>query len=191
MLSFTIFKNQIVKALITKGFFKVSFVIFLQNILVNIYKRHYYVNGNINKFYMEVIHMTSDFSIAVHALVYLGKNQDLISSDELAKHICTHPVRVRRVMIKLREAGLIKAKAGVDGGYRLDKEADNITLSEIAKSVSNDYIHVTWHNGEDGREAIKDSKVEQAIDSIFVDLNEACDNLLKDKTIEDIMNISK
>lgn len=65
--------------------------------------------------------MTSDFSIAVHALVYLGKNQDLISSDELAKHICTHPVRVRRVMIKLREAGLIKAKAGVDGGYRLDK----------------------------------------------------------------------
>ena len=66
-----------------------------------------------------------------------------------------------------------------------------LTLSEIAKSVSNDYIHVTWHNGEDGREAIKDSKVEQAIDSIFVDLNEACDNLLKDKTIEDIMNISK
>ena len=66
-----------------------------------------------------------------------------------------------------------------------------ITLSEIAKSVSNDYIHVTWHNGEDGREAIKDSKVEQAIDSIFVDLNEACDNLLKNKTIEDIMNISK
>ena len=115
----------------------------------------------------------------------------LFRSDELAKHICTHPVRVRRVMIKLREAGLIKAKAGVDGGYRLDKEADDITLSEIAKSVSNDYIHVTWHNGEDGREAIKDSKVEQAIDSIFVDLNEACDNLLKNKTIEDIMNISK
>ena len=50
----------------------------------------------------------------------------------------------------------------------LIKEADDITLSEIAKSVSNDYIHVTWHNGEDGREAIKDSKVEQAIDSIFV-----------------------
>ena len=50
---------------------------------------------------------------------------------------------------------------------------------------------MTWHNGEDGREAIKDSKVEQAIDSIFVDLNEACDNLLKNKTIEDIMNISK
>lgn len=49
MLSFTILKNQIVKALITKGFFKVSFVIFLQNILVNIYKRHYYVNGNINR----------------------------------------------------------------------------------------------------------------------------------------------
>ena len=46
-------------------------------------------------------------------------------------------------------------------------------------------------NEEKKKEAFKNSKVEQAIDSIFVDLNEACDNLLKDKTIEDIMNISK
>ena len=45
--------------------------------------------------------MTSDFSIAVHALVYLGKNQDLISSDELAKHICTHSFRVSCVLIIL------------------------------------------------------------------------------------------
>lgn len=49
MLSFTIFENRNVKVLIIKGFFKVSFVIFLQNILVNLYKRHYYVNGNINR----------------------------------------------------------------------------------------------------------------------------------------------
>ena len=39
MLSFTIFENRNVKVLIIKGFFKVSFVIFLQNILVNLYKR--------------------------------------------------------------------------------------------------------------------------------------------------------
>ncbi len=49
MLSFTIFENRNVKVLIIKGFFKVSFVIFLQNILVNLYKRLYYVNGNINR----------------------------------------------------------------------------------------------------------------------------------------------
>lgn len=49
MLSFTIFENRNVKVLIIKGFFKVSFVIFLQNILANLYKRLYYVNGNINR----------------------------------------------------------------------------------------------------------------------------------------------
>lgn len=49
MLSFTIFENRNVKVLIIKGFFKVSFVIFLQNILVNLYKRLYYVNENINR----------------------------------------------------------------------------------------------------------------------------------------------
>ncbi len=130
--------------------------------------------------------MTSDFNIAVHALVYLKDKKELVSSDELAKNICTHPVRVRRVMIKLRQADMIKTKAGVDGGYSLNKERKAITLSEVAKALTESYIHVTWHNGEADRQCIRDSGMEAVMDDVFVDLNNACDNVLKKITIDDI-----
>ena len=40
MLSFTIFKNRIVKALITKGFFKSVLCDFLQNILCDFFAKY-------------------------------------------------------------------------------------------------------------------------------------------------------
>ncbi|MFR5902988.1 MAG: transcriptional regulator, partial [Neglectibacter timonensis] len=35
--------------------------------------------------------MTSEFTIAVHALVYLNHKAQLLSSEALAKNICTNP----------------------------------------------------------------------------------------------------
>lgn len=132
--------------------------------------------------------MTSDFNIAVHALVYLSNHcETLVSSDELARNICTHPVRVRRVMIKLREAGMVSTKAGVSGGYLISEDAGSITLSKVAKSLTQDYIHVTWHNGEVNKDCIEDSGMKDVMDDIFIQLNNACDDILKNITIEDIM----
>ena len=50
--------------------------------------------------------MKSDFIVAVHALVYLTHLGTLVSSDELARNICTNPVRVRKIMGKLKKLGL-------------------------------------------------------------------------------------
>ena len=62
--------------------------------------------------------MNSEFCVAVHALVFLSHKQASLSSETLAKNICTHPARVRRVMAKLKRAGLVHTKEGVDGGYQ-------------------------------------------------------------------------
>lgn len=135
---------------------------------------------------MEVFHTTSDFNIAVHALVYLeNKGDDLTSSDELSQYIGTHPVRVRRVMIKLKEAGMIITKAGVSGGYHINHDASPITLSRVAKALIDDYVHVTWHNSED-REKIENTALSHVIDNLFMQMNDACDQVLQQTTIEDI-----
>jgi len=131
--------------------------------------------------------MTSDFNIAVYALVHLaGKRDTLASSDELAKTVSTHPVRIRRVMIKLKEVGMVTTKAGVTGGYSLNESAETITLSRIAKALTDDYIHVTWHNGEIDQTDEKKQGVQKALDEIFLKLNEECDNILSQITIADI-----
>ena len=61
--------------------------------------------------------MTGEFAIAVHALVYLNHKKEVLSSDELAANVCTNPARVRKVMAKLKKAGLLSTKEGAEGGY--------------------------------------------------------------------------
>ncbi len=61
--------------------------------------------------------MKSDFSVAVHALVYLSVKGCTLSSDALADNICTNAARVRKVMARLKKAGLVGAREGSEGGF--------------------------------------------------------------------------
>ena len=63
--------------------------------------------------------MNGLFCVAVHALIYLDKRGCMLSSEELAANICTNPARVRKVMARLKKAGLVATKTGNDGGYHL------------------------------------------------------------------------
>ena len=62
--------------------------------------------------------MNSDFIVAVHALVYLNHKADIVSSEALAKNICTNAARVRKVMAPLKRAGFVTTREGNVGGYR-------------------------------------------------------------------------
>ena len=61
--------------------------------------------------------MNIDFCVAVHGLVYLKHKNDMVPSEELAKHICTNPARVRKVMARLKRAGLVQTKEGKAVSY--------------------------------------------------------------------------
>ena len=61
--------------------------------------------------------MKSDFSVAVHALVYLSVKGCTLSSDALADNICTNAARVPKVMARLKKAGLVGAREGSEGGF--------------------------------------------------------------------------
>ena len=60
--------------------------------------------------------MNSDFIVAVHALVYLNHKADIVSSEALAKNICTNAARVRKVMAPLKRAGFVTTREGNVGG---------------------------------------------------------------------------
>ena len=66
--------------------------------------------------------MNSDFCVAVHALVYLNRRGCVLSSEELARNICTNPARVRKVLARMKKDGLVETKEGSSGGgYRFAK----------------------------------------------------------------------
>ena len=74
----------------------------------------------------------SRLSFALHTLGHMSVNSGLVqTSAEIAQHVGTKAVVVRRVLGRLREAGLLKLKKGHSGGWVLAKPASNISLAEV------------------------------------------------------------
>ena len=81
--------------------------------------------------------MNSDFCVAVHALVYLNRRGCVLSSEELARNICTNPARVRKVLARMKKDGLVETKEGSSGGgYRFAKGAGEVSLAQVARALA-------------------------------------------------------
>ena len=75
----------------------------------------------------------TQFAVAVHVLTYLagGEPARPVSSDELAESTNVNPVYVRRVLGPLRNAGLVRSRPGVHGGWELAVDARDVTLAQV------------------------------------------------------------
>ena len=127
--------------------------------------------------------MTSDYCVAVHALVYLNHKAKVLSSEELAENICTNPARVRKDMAKLKKAGFVKTKEGSEGGYLFDQDADRVTLDQIAQALEIRFVDTAWKSGDTDMKCLVASGMAGLMDEIFDDLNEQCRKRLKEITI--------
>lgn len=78
------------------------------------------------------------FAMAVHALAVLAQDQDGYPSEYLAGSVNTHAVFLRRVLRRLAEGGLIEAREGRGGGYRLTRPPARVTLAEVYRLVEPD-----------------------------------------------------
>lgn len=74
----------------------------------------------------------SRLSLALHTLGHMAGDPDRTrTSADIAEHAGTNPVVVRRVLGKLREAGLLTSEKGHAGGWRLARAPDQITLADV------------------------------------------------------------
>ncbi|WP_010277498.1 Rrf2 family transcriptional regulator [Paenibacillus senegalensis] len=78
------------------------------------------------------------FAMSVHSLALLSQSKDGFPSSYIAGSVNTNAVFLRRVLKKLVEVGLIETKEGREGGYRLTRPAEQITLAEIYESLGLD-----------------------------------------------------
>lgn len=74
----------------------------------------------------------SRLSLALHTLSHMAGDPGRVrTSADIAEHSSTNPVVVRRVLGRLREAGLLTSEKGHAGGWRLAREPDSITLADV------------------------------------------------------------
>lgn len=71
-------------------------------------------------------------SIALHILAHLAAaGARPTVSGELAAHLGTNPVVIRRSLAGLREAGIVDSEKGHGGGWTLGRPAAAISLGEV------------------------------------------------------------
>lgn len=139
-----------------------------------------------NNFYHRGIAMNSSFCIAVHALVYLNHMETVLSSEELAQNVCTNPVLIRKVMSKLKKAGIVDTKGGNSGGYFFTSDAETLTLGRIAEAIDAKFVGSPWRSGDMDKECLISSGMGKIMQNIYTQLDERCRKSLCGITVADI-----
>lgn len=130
--------------------------------------------------------MTSEFGVAVHALVFLNHKGRMVSSEELSQNICTNPARVRKIMAKLKRAGLLSTKEGVDGGYLFSLDPAEVSLREISEALEVQFVASAWRSGDTDMKCLIASGMADVMDGIYSDLDRLCKEHLEQVTIQQI-----
>ncbi|MEM9754349.1 MAG: Rrf2 family transcriptional regulator [Pseudomonadota bacterium] len=74
----------------------------------------------------------SRLALALHTLGHMAADPKRVrTSSHIADHAGTNPVVVRRVLGKLRKAGLLSSEKGHAGGWRLSRAPEAITLADV------------------------------------------------------------
>lgn len=130
--------------------------------------------------------MTGEFAIAVHAIVYLNHAGETLSSEALAKNVCTNPARIRKVMARLRSASLIAAKEGAEGGYRFVLDPARVTLLDVLTALDLPAVSASWRSGDPNMECLVASGMAEVMDDVYRQLNACCRERLSAITIRQI-----
>lgn len=67
--------------------------------------------------------------------VLAARPSEILSASDLAEHSGLEPPTVSKVLKPLAQAGLVEGLRGVHGGYRLSRDAADITLIEIVEAM--------------------------------------------------------
>jgi Rrf2 family transcriptional regulator, cysteine metabolism repressor len=77
----------------------------------------------------------TDYALKAVLDLALHYDQNLVTSNEMAKRIDA-PVRfLEQILLDLKKAGLIESRRGVEGGYLLAKSPAQITVGDVVRMI--------------------------------------------------------
>ncbi|MBF2483066.1 Rrf2 family transcriptional regulator [Listeria welshimeri] len=129
--------------------------------------------------------ISTRFSVAVHILTLIDMNKERsITSDTIAASVNTNPVVIRRIMSKLKKAGLIQSSPGISGTYLL-KNATEITLYDIYQAVKvTDNLFDIHKNPNPNCEV--GANIQETLDTVFIHAQQKMEADLKRTTLSQI-----
>jgi Rrf2 family protein len=108
------------------------------------------------------------------------------SSGELAKSVNTNPVVVRRILLRLKEAGLVDARTGKAGGACLAKPVASISLLDVYRAVEEGGVFA-FNPNEANRHCPLSCSMKKVLGPVFEGAEKALEGHLAKLTLNDLM----
>lgn len=124
------------------------------------------------------------FATVIHILTILAEyGNDWVSSEWIAGSININPVIVRKELGVLQSVGYVTGRKGKEGGYRLNKPEQEISLADLYLVVKNSDVLGKKNMHTNPRCPIgKD--INNKLEELFSETDQAVINSLKGKTLE-------
>ena len=92
-------------------------------------------NSNLRE--VTAIQFSKSVDYALHALIHLAHSErdQNIGIKELSATLGVSESYLSKIMSKLRQDGIVRAVPGVNGGYELAKQAEQITFLEVIQVI--------------------------------------------------------
>ncbi|QUG43591.1 Rrf2 family transcriptional regulator [Psychrobacillus sp. INOP01] len=134
--------------------------------------------------------ISSRFTVAIHVLSLISLNQNIVSTSEwIAESVNTNPVVIRRVMGKLKSAGLIDIRRGL-GGATLQRNLEDITLLDVYRAVEvvEDGELFQMHDNPNPNCPVG-ANIQDVLELILVRAQDAMEAVLKEITMEELIKV--
>lgn len=127
------------------------------------------------------------FATAVHILTLLADSDgEWMSSDWIAGSININAAMVRKELGVLQEAGLVIGRKGKEGGSRLNKPGEQISLADVYCAVKNSEV-LGKKNWNTSPKCPIGKSINDKLGGLFAETDQVVINSLKDKTLADFL----
>lgn len=102
------------------------------------------------------MHFKASVEYGMRAVLYLAEKGSICSSREVADEMSIPRDYLIQLAQLLRNAGIVHARPGKNGGYSLAKDASEISMLDIFNALQNDRLRVERKEAEDASDLLQD-----------------------------------
>ena len=102
------------------------------------------------------MHFKASVEYGMRAVLYLAEKGSICSSREVADEMSIPRDYLIQLAQLLRNAGIIHARPGKNGGYSLAKDASEISMLDIFNALQNDRLRPERKEAEDASDLLQD-----------------------------------
>lgn len=102
------------------------------------------------------MHFKASVEYGMRAVLYLAEKGSVCSSREVADEMSIPRDYLIQLAQLLRNAGIIHARPGKNGGYSLAKDASEISMLDIFNALQNDRLRTERKEAEDASDLLQD-----------------------------------